>query len=88
MTQTEIDNDKTRKLSFWLLVFPKDVILDNPMFSNHATDVKKENVFMKAPMGSLFLPSMAASWIVAKDYSRDLKKKAPTAVNFDAAFNF
>jgi hypothetical protein len=38
-TEIEIENDESRQNSYWLLVFPKDVVLDNQIFSGDANNV-------------------------------------------------
>ena len=85
--QGQLEADSTRALSYYLLVFPPNTLLDNSIFSSNNFDVKENTNGMKmlaAEEGNEFnidVTFMAIWWQIAKaggDLTRAAGKKAKT----------
>jgi hypothetical protein len=86
-TEIEIERDDDRKSSYWLIVFPKDVVLDNHIFSkdadivepkwNSLTSTEQENV------AEVKLYAIAMMWIIGEDGGRRTSTPSGTPVAKD-----
>ena len=61
----ERDETKRRSLTYWLLVFPENVTLNNSTFSGDLTEVDMEEVPMKEDDDGVVICSLAVYWVVA-----------------------
>jgi hypothetical protein len=90
-TSLEIAKNPERAHSYWLLLWPAGVVLDNQIFSNHPTEVEKGVVPMEVDKnGNEFkkvLFGMAIYWRITEKYGgtqvEDNKKTIDATMLFD-----
>jgi hypothetical protein len=73
-TEIAIETTSARQYSYWLIIFPKDVVLDNNIFSKDADNVdpKWNRQTSKADENAaeMDLFSVAMMWIIGEDGGR------------------
>lgn len=87
--QLEIEADDSRRgISYWLIVFPPSILLDNRIISGDPEKVNMATIPMKKDIGNTEIKAMAASWVVAVQGGRRVVAPAQQQNDVGNMFNF
>ena len=80
--QTAISKDVSRQYSYWLIVFPENVVLENFVFSDDDTHVKRhENDMLSTYMNDgdeMDIPAISLYWRIAVSGGEQVKHDTST----------
>ena len=87
-TINAIKADVSCQFSYWLLIFPEGVVLDNVIFSHDPEHMSASSIGLMEPVGGVDFRTLMVNWVVAEKYGgRRVGGKKKTTINDESTMN-